>query len=223
MGKRGPKPKGKVKIKWSPNFAYAIGLIATDGHLSHDGCHIGLTSKDTEQLMHFTQCLELNNIIGKKFSGAGNLSYRVQFGDVIFHAYLVKIGITPKKSKTIGRIAVPTKYFFDFLRGAFDGDGSFYSYRDPRWKSSFMFYTTFASASRPYLEWLQEHLVQVLGTNGHITHTKSKSTLQLKYAKGESLKILKNMYYSPQVVHLTRKRLKIDKALHQANVTPLTK
>jgi hypothetical protein len=27
MGKRGQKPKGKIKIKWSANFAYAIGLL----------------------------------------------------------------------------------------------------------------------------------------------------------------------------------------------------
>jgi hypothetical protein len=31
MGKMGPKPKGKVKIKWSANFAYAIGLLTTSG------------------------------------------------------------------------------------------------------------------------------------------------------------------------------------------------
>jgi len=29
MGLRGPKPKGKVKLEWSANFAYAIGLLAT--------------------------------------------------------------------------------------------------------------------------------------------------------------------------------------------------
>lgn len=27
----GIKPKGKVKIEWSSNFAYAIGLIVSDG------------------------------------------------------------------------------------------------------------------------------------------------------------------------------------------------
>jgi len=50
MGKRGVKPKGKVNIKWSPNFAYAIGLLVTDGNLSPDGYHLNLTSKDLEQI-----------------------------------------------------------------------------------------------------------------------------------------------------------------------------
>ncbi len=35
MGKRGAKPQGKVKIKWSPNFAYAVGLITTDYSLKY--------------------------------------------------------------------------------------------------------------------------------------------------------------------------------------------
>gem|GEM_PF-6676481 len=42
------KPLGKVKIQWSPEFAYVIGLLTTDGNLSPDGRHINFTSKDRE-------------------------------------------------------------------------------------------------------------------------------------------------------------------------------
>lgn len=42
------KPQNKVKIKWSPEFAYAIGLLVTDGNLSPDGRHLNFTSKDRE-------------------------------------------------------------------------------------------------------------------------------------------------------------------------------
>jgi len=38
--------KGEVKIQWSPNLAYAIGLIATDGCLGRDKKYIDFTSKD---------------------------------------------------------------------------------------------------------------------------------------------------------------------------------
>ena len=48
--------------------------------------------------------------------------------------------ISVKKLKSV---VMPKKYFFDFLRGHFDGDGSFYSYWDKRWKSSYMFYVSF--------------------------------------------------------------------------------
>ena len=36
--------KNKVKIIWNNNFAYAIGVIATDGNLSPDLRHINITS-----------------------------------------------------------------------------------------------------------------------------------------------------------------------------------
>lgn len=51
---------------------------------------------------------------------------------------------------------IPGKYFFDYLRGCFDGDGCFYSYWDPRWRSSHMFYLEFISASKNHIDWLQK-------------------------------------------------------------------
>ncbi|MFZ3020148.1 MAG: hypothetical protein WA051_01335 [Minisyncoccia bacterium] len=53
MGLRGPKPKGKVNVRWSANFAYAIGLLVTDGNLSPDGRHISFVSRDIEQINNF--------------------------------------------------------------------------------------------------------------------------------------------------------------------------
>lgn len=215
MGLRGPKPKGKVKIEWSSDFAYAIGLIVSDGNLSSDGRHILFTSKDNELALKFQHALRISGHIGKKASGFKKEKkyFVVQFSDVLFHDFLRSIGIMPNKSKIIGKIALPKKYFFDFLRGSFDGDGSFYSYWDPRWKSSFMFYTIFASASSLHIDWLRSVIFQKLGVMGHISADGKKSTLQLKYAKGDSWKILKSMYYSDTVVCLSRKRRKVEKAL----------
>lgn len=210
----GIKPKEKVKKVWSSELAYAIGLLATDGCLSTDGRHLDLTSKDMEQLKNFLKCLGIKNRIGKKISGYSKKLYtRVQFGDVVFYRFLLEVGLTPAKSKTLGSLNIPKKYFFDFLRGSFDGDGSFYSYYDPRWKSSFMFYTVFISASLKHITWIRQELSHLLSVKGHITYGGKKSTYNLKYAKAESIKILKKMFYSNNVVCLQRKRLKIKKAL----------
>lgn len=214
MGKRGPKPKGNVKIKWSANFAYAIGLLASDGSLSKDGRHISFTSKDDQQIKNFMNCLDLKVKIGKKVSGYKNKSQaNVQFGDVLFFQFLMEIGLMPAKSKIMGEIKIPKKYFFDFLRGSFDGDGSFHSYYDPRWKSSFMFYTIFVSASKKHIDWLRREIFARLKISGHISHGKTAKVYQLKYAKADSFQILKNMYYSRDVVCLNRKRIKVEKAL----------
>ena len=159
MGKRGPKPKGKVKIKWSHNFAYAIGLLVTDGCLSPDGRHIIFVSKDKEQLQNFTRALNIQVIVSKTRSGYANKTItRIQFGDVLFYRFLLAIGLMPNKTKIIGAIVIPPRYFFDFLRGHFDGDGSFYSYWDKRWRSSFMHYLQFISASRNHILWMKAEL-----------------------------------------------------------------
>ena len=60
--------QNKVKIEWNKKFAYAIGLIATDGSLSNDMRHIDFTSKDLELVDLFKRCLKLQNKIGRKIS-----------------------------------------------------------------------------------------------------------------------------------------------------------
>lgn len=215
MGKRGPKPKGKVEIKWSPNFAYAIGLLVSDGNLSPDGRHITFTSKDLELIELFQRALDIKIHVGKKSSGAKETKkyFVTQFSDVLFYEFLLQIGLMPNKSKIISEVKVPQQLFFDFLRGSFDGDGCTYSYLDPRWKSSFMFYTTFVSASRTHILWLQENIETHLQIRGHITTNRTRAVYQLKYAKSDSLKLLKRMYLGGNVLHLGRKRLKIETML----------
>ena len=208
--KRGTRPKGKVKILWSPQFAYAIGLIASDGCLSPNGRHIVFVSEDTEQLINFMRALNITVAQRKN-------SNRVQFSDVLFYRFLLTTGLMPNKSKILAQLNIPTEYFFDFLRGSFDGDGSFYSYWDPRWKSSFMFYTTFVSASKAHILWIQEKIFKRLKIRGHITKDGRGITYQLKYAKADSLKLLGRMYYPGAQYWLSRKRLKIEKALDIVN------
>ena len=212
MGKRGPKPKKIVSERWNPELAYAIGLLATDGGLSPRVHLIDLTSKDREQLENYRRCLKISTPITKKLGGNGKQYLRVQFKNVFFYNFLLSVGLTPAKSKTLGALKIPDKFFFDFLRGVFDGDGCTYSYWDPRWKSSFMLYSSVASSSPDFIGWLQDTLTKKLSIFGHITATPQKH-YQLRYAKTESLKLLKKMYAHPNCVCLGRKRLKIEKML----------
>ncbi|MEK9182900.1 MAG: LAGLIDADG family homing endonuclease [Patescibacteria group bacterium] len=192
------KPLKKVKIKWSSNFAYAIGLLATDGNLSPDGRHIAFTSKDLELANNFQLALGLNQHIGRKSSGSCREKkyYVIQFSEKHFYDFLLTIGLMPKKTFILGEIKMPIKYFFDFLRGELDGDGSFYSYFDPRWESSYMFYFSLCCASIKHIHWLRKMVFKLLGVRGHVTKSVNDSTYQLKYAKGESLKLIEKMYYN---------------------------
>ena len=174
---------------------------------------MSLSSNDIEQIENFKKCLGLDNKIGTNYSGTSTKKgFRIQFSDILFYKFLEKIGLSAHKSLTIGSVLVPRKYYFDFLRGHFDGDGTFFSYWDKRWKSSYMFYLCFYSASKNHINWLRSRNARYLGIKGHICKSKNDSTYSLRYAKGESLILLKHMYRNKNP-RLSRKYLKIKKAL----------
>lgn len=218
MGRRGPKPgtvsKNKLSQQWRPELAYAVGLLAADGCLASTGYLIDFTSKDKEQVVNFARCLGLYSKIGTKGSGySKNKCYRIQFKSILFYKFLVSVGLTPAKSKTLGALKIPRRYFFDFLRGSLDGDGCTYSYWDPRWRSSFMYYLCFVSASKKHVEWIRRTANTYVGVQGHVTSSRSSSLYHLKYAKAEAKKLMQLIYKDKNAVYLSRKKLKIDKAL----------
>lgn len=128
-----------------------------------------------------------------------------------FTSFFLDIGLTPNKSKTIGELLIPDKYFGDFLRGCLDGDGHTISYWDKVWPGSFVFYLGFTSGSKKYLEWLQSKIYKLYNAEGYINKDVRASTL--KYAKYNSFPILNAMYHSKRVVCLSRKWFKIEAAL----------
>src|SRR3989338_733499 len=210
MGKRGPKPREAEAREWTTDLAYCVGLLATDGCLYNDSRHISFVSSDIQLVKLFKNLLKLSNRISYKTSGSsGKKCPHIQFGSVVFYKWLIEIGLTPRKSLTLGPLKIPDKYFLDFTRGCFDGDGSIHSYMDRRWANSHMFYTSFVSASRNYIDWLRGKVFKKLGIKGHMTTDRNKRTYQLKYAKCESLVLISKMYYNKRVPCLERKRKKI--------------
>ncbi len=191
-----------------------MGLIASDGCLSSNRKSTTFVSTDLDQIHNFLKALKIKSSIGLTYSGKGSVAYRVQVGDVNFYNFLESIGFTQAKSLTIRRISVPLKYFYHYLRGYFDGDGCTYSYFDPRWRSSFMFYISFACGSWDHLDWIQDILYALTNCKGHLTNwTRRKICYQLRYSKYESITILKQMYKNKGKFYLKRKYLKINDAL----------
>src|SRR6185436_5844930 len=144
--------------------------------------------------------------------GAGNLAYHLQCGDVLFYQFLNQIGLTAAKSKTISSVSIPEKYFLDFLRGYFDGDGCSYSYYDPVFRKSYRFYISFVSASSEFFGWLRDRIRARLGIGGHIENS-PRGHMQLKYSKREASILAKALYYADGLPCLRRKRLKIHKSM----------
>lgn len=197
------KPRGKVKIEWSVDFAYAIGLITSDGNLSSDGRHINFTSYDYELVQHFKIILNLTNTIGKKARGGSREKkyFVIQFGDVLFYKFLNSIGLTANKSKSIGQLSIPEEFFFDFFRGCLDGDGSINTFKHPE-SIHPQLRVRLCSASKRFLEWLQREFLK-RGISGYIN--KTRDIYSLIFATESSRKVIFQIYYPDVQYFLQRK------------------
>lgn len=187
------------EIKWNANLAYAVGLIATDGCLSIDGRHIDLTSKDLDQLENFNRALNLNNKIGLKSSGFTQRKYyRIQIGDVNFYNFLINIGLTPHKSKTLGRLKIPDHYFKDFLRGCLDGDGNISTWIH-RTNLHRQWCLRFFSGSSIFVTWLKSKIEELFYIKGEL-HPENKKPpydpiYTLKFGKKATISLINHIYY----------------------------
>ena len=186
--------KHKITLRWSRNLAYAIGLITSDGNLDSDRRHIQFGSKDAEMIINFKKALEINNKVSRHARGGekDKKYFSVRFGDKVFYGFLNSIGLYPKKSKTIKKVLIPEQYFSDFLRGLFDGDGTFYTFRDKRWPSSYGYQISFASASYSSIAWLKNRLTKLCGVKGFIRQ--GDGVYNIRYVKGDSIKLFFTMY-----------------------------
>lgn len=212
--------KNILPIKWTPCLAYTTGLLTTDGNLSKDGRHINMRSSDIDLLETFISCLGLKSKIAQSYNNgyAKKPSYRVQFSNVQLYRWLLKIGLYPAKTYTIGKLKIPNKYFRDFLRGHLDGDGSIYTYSDSynfykgRNYTNQRVYVKFISASQKHIDWLFETINNLSKAKGSLqcnirTQANRVPIWEIKFSKKESIKLLKWIYYRPDLPALKRKSI----------------
>src|SRR5882724_4067507 len=192
-------------VVWTPDLAYAVGLIATDGNLSKKPGRVAIMSNDTDLLDLVRRRLKLNANIRPHRGGYGTRCHHLAWSDRRFYDWLVDLGLTPAKSLTLGPLAVPDDYFADFVRGCIDGDGSIVSYTDRynTFKNASYVYTrlyvSIVSASFPFIEWLRARVQPLANVVGHVDVRRSggrHDVWRLRYAKGESLALLRWIYYA---------------------------
>ncbi len=193
-------------IKWSKNVSYAVGLITTDGCLSKDGRHIDLTSKDINLLKDFASILEISNKITRKISTykPTGIYYCLQVSHANFYRFLVDIGLTPNKSRTLGPLRIHSKYFADFLRGCIDGDGNISIVKHPESQYP-QLRLRLASSSLAFLEWIKISIAQYWNIPGGFISKAYKNTQYLTYSKADSIKLLDLIYYKGVKYYLKRK------------------
>jgi hypothetical protein len=215
--------KNTSVFDWTPELAYVVGLLATDGNLSKDGRHITMRSSDKDLLHTFNKCLAIKNKIALSTANsfAKKPCYRLQFGNVKFYNWLRTIGLHPAKTHTIAEIIIPDQYFKDFLRGHLDGDGTILTYQDQfnsyrgRIYTHQRVYIKFISVSEIHIRWLHNKILTLADVKGSLTRTVPATQNKvpmwtIKFSKRESLKLLPWLYYKKALPSLERKRLLAD-------------
>ena len=108
----------------TPNKAYYLGWAVTDGnYLFEKNNHqyrLRLHSRDEDILHKFLSDINSNTIIYKR----GNYS-EVNICDRDFVNNLTQYGFCNNKTKSIKYPDIPKEFDLDFIKGCFDGDGSY--------------------------------------------------------------------------------------------------
>lgn len=174
-------------------------MIATDGCLIASARIVVATSKDRGFLEKLQAALGGCGWIRGKISGFGTLGYDLVIKRKALYDRLIALGLTPRKSLTIGALNVPDHGFRDFLRGVIDGDGNIRRWVHPT-NGCEQWAIRISSASKAFPEWLRSRAEQLWQLRGSISETRrdgrSNSIFVLKYGKLAAKAVLERCYYS---------------------------
>jgi intein-encoded DNA endonuclease-like protein len=186
----------------TPERMYFIGFFAADGNITinKNGSHyVEITSKDIDLLASFKRHFQLPVKISERIESNGsNLRYRIQVGSKSLVLELLKLGFSPRKSKTLKIPKIPEPFFAPFVRGYFDGDGNVmfkYYKRKGRSRFSPFFRVVFTSCSGNFLRQMLAKLRE-LNVVKKGTVFKESNYNRLVLAPKDSLSLGKFMYNS---------------------------
>lgn len=200
--------------KWSPDTAYVLGFFTADGSMyrtRRGGYFIEFQITDRDLLESIKYALDSTHKISVLERGRKTL-YRLQVGSKQVFLDLLRIGLTPNKSKTVGLPTIPNKLFRHFLRGYFDGDGSiahgFFKRRN-RKTLNHIFYLRFTSGSKSILVDIKSKLSAILAAEGYLG--RYSGAWRLNYSKISAQKICEFMYArcSPEGLIFLERKYKI--------------
>ena len=199
----------------SPNMAWLLGFLASDGSISSSDntIKIGLSAKDKEILEKIKNELKIENKIVEYTTKDGFDCVDLHWTCEEHKKELKEYGITPRKTFTLKPpVKLNEKYYIDFIRGYFDGDGSVNLIHSKdkisglRWQ--------ICSATKEILQWI----IEVLDNKYDIPPVKIyksntlKSFYYFQYST-KATKLIYNILYTPNSLFLKRKKDYFDKII----------
>lgn len=196
-------------------MAYVLGFIYADGNIMHtkrDTWFFSIQITDKDILEKMKLVMDSSHIISRKKKVENHKQlYRIQIGSKEMCGDLLNLGLTARKSKKIIFPEVSEKYFPDFLRGYFDGDGGVWIGSKNKCKGdlSYIISVSFTSGSEVFLVSLKKILSNWGLAGGSLV--KKGRGFDLKYSVKDSLILYKIMYNGmSQGLFLKRKKDKFD-------------
>lgn len=193
--------------------AWILGLIWSDGWVdNYNG--VGITSTDYDMLFDVQRILNGKNLI-KFYKKVVNRkqAYKIKFSNEKIHKKLSEFGCHATKSLTIKWInKLDKKYWWDFIKGVFDGDGCFYHIQEDSKMPRFSF--NICSASEDFIDKLKDNLIK-LGIENPIKRKLIREENDMFYVEIKNLKDLEFIYTKFYVdtnnkYHLQRKKNCMD-------------
>lgn len=175
---------------WSPEMAYVLGLIITDGCITDQGT-ISLSMNDREILEKVKIAVGSDHpITASKYQPGLHHFHFAREGMV---NELANLGIGPRKSLTVKFPPVPDAFMSDFIRGIFDGDGSVYFRKGNR---KYPLMTSFCSGSRDFIIELESNLCKLGMPKRTIYEQKTKNGFfyNIKFSHKDSQKLFNILY-----------------------------
>lgn len=189
-------------LEWNSDIAYLCGLIASDGHISRKYSEVDFTSTD-EQLVKNVKYITENYIIDDnsdiskvKTKDKHRDRYKYSIYSHLLYYFLNDVGIKHNKTQKISSVSVPDKFFPDFIKGEFEGDGTI-CLVDGNYVSSIY------SGSREYLEWIYDNIKRLNKniTGGSIgTDKRNNVSYSLNFGLEDTKYLSKFMYNNSDLV-----------------------
>ena len=182
--------------KWTPQMAYVLGWIYSDGTLRKNRYQFKISTNDKNVLKNIIKFLQSSHQIYQRNDPRRKLpTFELVIDSKKIFIDLLKIGLTPQKSKRITFPSIPKKYFFHFFRGYFDGDGSVYiDTPSPKYKNIKRLYFRIHSGSSEFLKSCQKLLTKNLKLKPKNLIDDNQRGFVIGYSTKESLIIMKNIY-----------------------------
>jgi len=199
-------------------MSYILGYITADGCVCKrkdrkNSYTLNITSKDKDNLLKMGKNLSQDCSISIKYNSQRMPYSQIQISNREICGDLISLGVSSKKNYNSDFLKIPEKFFPDFTRGFFDGDGTVYIYKvngTPQIKAGFV------SPNLPFITEFNKQLCGAIGIQSKAVHksrakNKKVPLYNICFYIDDCDKLANFMYGNNPNLYLPRKRRVFEK------------